>query len=228
MFSKILEVVKVLLWPILFGIGQVFICGAFMLVYMVQNSDVNWNDVSSNAILLNYMNNQTLFIVGMECFIFIPLFCFIYKKYRVERVPISTKRIALLCVASFLLSFILNFLIIMGKHFLQIEMVLSPITITIIVATGILGPILEELLFRGIVYGRLSIVFHEKVAFYLSVVIFALFHTGGIFQIVFAFLIGYFLTFVYKKYHNIQLSMFLHIIVNITSILLSPWIFSLF
>ncbi len=228
MISKFLEVVKVLLWPILFGIGQVFICGVFMLVYMVQNSGVNWDDASSNGILLNYMDGQTLFIVGIECLIFIPLFYFIYKKYRVARVPVSIKKIILLCVVSFLLSFVLNFLIIMSKHFLQVEMVPTSITITVIVATGILGPILEELLFRGIVYGRLSIVFRGKVAFYLSVLIFALFHTGGIFQIVFACFIGYFLTFIYQKYHDIRLSMVFHIVVNITSILLSPFILSLF
>lgn len=224
MTSKIKEVIKTLFWPVLFGIGQFFICGLFMLVYMLQHS----NDDLNSSLLLEYINNQTLLIIAIECIVFIPIFYSVYKNYRMDRVNYTTQTILKLAGLAFLLSTVLNFIIIMIKHFVGISFSNSSITFTTIVATGIIGPILEELLFRGIVYGKFSLIFKDNVAFYLSIMVFAIFHTGGISQIFFAACIGYYLTYIYRKYHDIRLSMLAHICVNMTSILLSPLILSLF
>ena len=228
MISKIKEVIKVLFWPILFGIGQFFICGLLMLIYMLQHPEINFDDPSSNSILTEYINAQTLIIVILECIIFVPIFYSIYKKYRIDKVSCTIPSILKIIFISFILSSVLNFIIILIKHWLHIDIATTSITITIIMVTGIVGPILEEFLFRGIVYGQFLHIFKEKTAFYLSILVFAIFHTGGIFQILFAAIIGYFLTLIYRKYHDIRLSMVAHIIVNVTSILVSPLILLLF
>lgn len=228
MISKIKEIIKVLFWPILFGIGQFFICGFFMSVYMIMHPEIDFSNSKSDSILFNYISDQTLLIMFINCIIFIPLFYSVYRKYKMDKITCSIISIGKIILISFLLSSILNFVIIAIKHYMNIEISNQAITITTIVATGIIGPILEELLFRGIVYHKLLHTFSDKAAFYLSIIIFAFCHTGGIFQIIFALIIGYFLTHICRKYHNLKLSMIAHIVVNITSILLSPFFLQLF
>lgn len=228
MFLKVKEVIKALFWPILFGIGQIFICGLFMLIYMLQHQEIDFNDSSNYSLLSEYINHHTLLIVILECLIFIPIFYSVYKKYQTNRIPCSFQSICKIFLLSFVLSITLNTLILVIKNYMNFDISNSSITFTTIVSTGIIGPILEEFLFRGIVYGKFTSIFKEKTAFYSSILVFALFHTGGIFQILFAAIIGYFLTFIYQKYHDLRLSMMAHIVVNITSILFSPIILLLF
>lgn len=221
MLSKFIDVIKILLYPILFNISQVFI----IVLFVILNSSV---DINNSEALINYINKNTLFILLIQSMIFIPIFYLVYKKYLMDKLEISIYTITKIIMVSILLSIGLNFLIIGLKSFFNIEMVDSSITFTVIFGTGILGPIIEELLFRGIVYGKFRNIFKDSVAFFLSIFIFAIFHTGGIFQVLFAFLIGYYLTYVYRKYHDIRLSMVAHIAVNMTSILISPLLLALF
>lgn len=94
----------------------------------------------------------------------------------------------------------------------------------IILSTGVIGPIIEELLYRGIVYGSMKTYMSDKIAFYLSVCVFAFSHVGDLFQIIFAFVVGLYLTAIYRKYNNIYLVMFFHILVNVSSILVSCYL----
>lgn len=213
-----LNFIKVLIWPFLFFIGQIFICGLFMKIYLLQNPGAD------NSSVVQFINNQALFI---DCIVFIPIFYSVYKKYRITKNSYSTKEILIISLLSFLISSSLNFIIITFKSYFDIDMV-SSITLRIIITTGIIGPIIEELLFRGIVYGKMLNFFKEKSAFYLSILVFAFFHTGGISQILFALITGCYFTYLYRKYGNIKLSMLAHIIINVTSILVSPFILSLF
>lgn len=228
MSSKVKEILKTLCWPILFGIGQFFICGFFIFLYMIMHPEVDWSSSKSNTILLDYLNQQTIWVVLIECLLFIPLFYMRYKKYHLSKQLYPNKTILYIGLLSFLLSGVLNLMIIIYKHWMHIPMAEEHLTFTIILATGIAGPIIEELLFRGIVYGRFMTILSEKKAFYLATLVFALSHTGGISQIFFAMIIGYYLTHVYAKYQDIRLSMMAHIIVNITSLLLTPYFLALF
>lgn len=217
------KICKVLIWPILFGIGQIFICGLFVLLCSMKYS----NEELTNALFTQYIHENMLWVLLIECIIFIPLFYHVYKKYRMENVSYCLRDIIQFILLSIIVSAILNFVIIFVKHMLGVSITTTSISVAVILSTGIIGPILEEFLFRGIVYGKLCIFFNSKKAFWLSIIIFAFFHSG-IYDIVFAFLIGYLLTFIYQKYHDIRLSSLSHIAVNITSLLLSPLIVSLF
>lgn len=82
---------------------------------------------------------------------------------------------------------------------------------------GIIAPIFEEILFRGLIYGALRKVFRVSAAMLIQVVLFGLYHLNaiqGIYAIVVALLIGY----VYLKYKSIVAAMLLHISLNITAI----------
>lgn len=228
MLINIWNFIKILFLPILFLLGQMCILVLFMIFFIIQNPGIDLNNDLSTKLLSEYINDSTLVISFLQFLIFLPIFYLMYKKYCVNKIDYSFKSVVLIAVISFLISVVLNFIIIGLKILFGIKMTSSPVTFVVIVATGIVGPILEEFLFRGIVYNKFLKIFKEKTAFYLSILVFAIFHTGGIFQILFAAIIGYFLTYIYRKYHDIKLSMMAHIIVNITSVVMSPFILMIF
>lgn len=227
MLSKFLNLFKVLLYPLLFIIGQFLIMLVFMIVFMVRYPTLSLNSNDFNLMLYNYLSDKTLLILLIECMLFIPLFYFNYKKIKMNKKEYKLINILSIIGISFILSIFLNFLILLLKKMIGVDISTSQISLMLILSTGIIGPILEELLFRGIVYGKLLNFFSTKASLWLSAVVFAVFHTGGIFQILFAFFVGMYFTFIYEKYHDIKLSMLSHIVVNVTSILMGPLLLSL-
>ncbi len=105
----------------------------------------------------------------------------------------------------------------------------SPSLMIQILGLGILAPILEELLFRGVIYTRLKVFTSQMKAALLSALLFGVFH-GNLVQTVYAFVCGMLLAWVYDKYNSIAAPIFAHICLNITSVLLTNydvfvWIF---
>lgn len=86
-----------------------------------------------------------------------------------------------------------------------------------VIAVGILAPIAEELVFRGLVYHRMRYQISFIPAMIMSALIFAMYH-GNITQGVYAFLLGCILALVYEKTQNILTSILLHCGANIFSI----------
>ncbi len=87
-----------------------------------------------------------------------------------------------------------------------------------VIALGIIIPISEELMFRGILFKR----FRERQSFAYSMVctaiLYAFMHSGGI-QIVYSFLLGMLLAYVYEKFGSLKAPVLLHIVFNICSVL---------
>lgn len=86
-----------------------------------------------------------------------------------------------------------------------------------IIGLGILLPISEELMFRGILYKRL----HERQPFWYaaiwSSVMFAFLHSNTT-QMIYAFLLGLMLSYVYEKFGSFRAPAFLHIVLNTGSV----------
>ena len=87
-------------------------------------------------------------------------------------------------------------------------------------ASVVTAPILEELLTRGLVYGRLRPYFTDpRPAVLLGALIFALFH-GNIVQGTYAFFLGLYFVSLYEAYQSLLLPMLAHAAANASSILL--------
>lgn len=86
-----------------------------------------------------------------------------------------------------------------------------------IVAAGIVGPVVEELLFRGLIYKRLREFTGINISAVLSAVIFGIFH-GNWVQAPYAIIIGLAAVFVYEKYKSIIAPVLFHMSVNMASI----------
>ena len=85
--------------------------------------------------------------------------------------------------------------------------------ISVFVATSIIAPVIEELFFRGLIYGRLRQAMKPIVAILISSLLFGIFH-GNIVQGIYAFLIGFVLALVYEKTGALWLSMLGHALIN--------------
>lgn len=85
---------------------------------------------------------------------------------------------------------------------------------------GIITPIVEELLFRGIVYNRLKIYFETTIAAYISSIIFGVAHFNLV-QGIYAFIMGIMFTFIYERCRNIYAPIIMHVTANLTAVITS-------
>ena len=89
-----------------------------------------------------------------------------------------------------------------------------------ILGLGILVPLAEELVFRGLMYGRMKRLMPVKLAALLSALLFALYH-GNPIQIIFAFPMALVLTAVYEHGKLFVFPILFHMGANLTAVLLN-------
>lgn len=85
--------------------------------------------------------------------------------------------------------------------------------------SGVIVPAAEEIIYRGLVYGRALREFGRAGAIVISSAAFGIFHFNLV-QGIYAFLIGMALAYFYDKYENLKVSIYMHMAINIVSVLL--------
>lgn len=210
MKNKIISFLKILSWPILFWIGQFFIILIIGIFYSMFNDP-------SNA--YNFINNNSYLVMILNLLIFYPIFYKEYQKYEGEYKS-KSNNIFKLIVFTIVISFVLNLIIYIIKKKIGIEMSFE-FSIWIIINTIIVGPILEEYLFRGIIFNKTKEIVSQKQSLIITTILFSIMH-GNIFSIIYALIIGYFLNTVYIKEKNLKYPIILHITINIIGSLVFP------
>lgn len=89
-----------------------------------------------------------------------------------------------------------------------------------LLATVIMAPILEEVVFRGLIYGRLKKGMPAVVAALISAFAFGLMH-GTIIWMMYAFVLGIVLVVVFERFHSLLANILLHFAFNLTGMGLS-------
>lgn len=91
-----------------------------------------------------------------------------------------------------------------------------------ILCLGILVPIAEELVFRGMMFKRMrGQASYRRAAVYSSLV-FGLFH-GNLVQMLYAFALGMMLTYVYEKYGSVKAPIVAHMVMNLISVIATQY-----
>lgn len=90
---------------------------------------------------------------------------------------------------------------------------------------GIIGPIVEEIIFRKLLIDRIR-PYGEKIAVFFPALIFGLVH-GSLYQFFYAFLIGTVLSYIYVKTGKIIYSTIIHCLINLVFGVLTSYISSL-
>jgi membrane protease YdiL (CAAX protease family) len=86
-----------------------------------------------------------------------------------------------------------------------------------ILCLGILVPIAEELVFRGLMYKRLRYDLAFLPAALYTGFAFAVFH-GNMVQMIYAFILGMLFSYLYEKYRSVKAPIFAHIVMNLVSV----------
>ncbi len=80
---------------------------------------------------------------------------------------------------------------------------------------GIVTPITEEIVFRGLVYNRLRKSFSFLISLVASAILFGVYH-GNIVQACYGFLLGLLIAWIYEKYRSLVMPVLVHSAANIT------------
>ncbi len=91
-----------------------------------------------------------------------------------------------------------------------------------ILYTGIVIPIIEEVIFRGVIFRILRKWFPFVAVAIVSSLAFGLYH-GNLVQFVYASLCGLFLAYLCEKFHSILAPIVAHVIMNITSCVMTEY-----
>lgn len=91
-----------------------------------------------------------------------------------------------------------------------------------ILAAVILAPIVEEILFRGLIYKRLKEYINPMAGILISSLLFGIYHLN-IVQGVYATLLGLVLAFLMEKYKNIKVPILAHMGANLFSVVLTEY-----
>lgn len=226
------KVIRILIWPILVGIGQFLIVAILSFVFMQKQVDqmklaypseteqqiierVNQLDLS---VPLNaYIESHMIYVILVNLVLIMPILIYQYRKYRYQKQKAKVSSPILLFFAPIVFCLLFHIPLI----WLGVRYEVTSYFWILLLSEGIIGPIIEEYLFRGIVYHKLKELYPKKNAMIFCTVLFAIFH-GNFIQIIFALLLGTILILLYDKYQDIKIPILFHIVVNLTSLLLIP------
>lgn len=202
------DICSILSWPLLLWIGQFFIVAIISTFYYIITKDVNNFET--------FLNHHAYIVMILEFLFFFP----ILKKKKFLHKKIHYKEAIKIVLLGFLISIPLNIIILILKIniYKNIDYSIYPFVALNIV---FIGPILEELIFRGIVFEKLKKKFSTKSSKWISTILFSVSH-GNIFSIVNAFIEGYILVSLYEKYKNIYISILYHITINLIGTIFIP------
>lgn len=136
--------------------------------------------------------------------------------YFIRKRKIRTKNISIVSLYNYLFLgiSIALFMNMFFFYFNQINEVTNVNIYLIILSSGVIGPIIEEILFRYILLNKLLEFNNKKTAIILSSLIFALFH-NSLTGIIYAFILGLILNIIYSKEKNILIPIIIHMGANV-------------
>ena len=203
---------KIIKWPLIYFLFQFILIFLLSYYYVSNGNDVNlFND---------YLSTKQIYIALIVAIIFIPLLINDYKKY--EKQTNTKINYFYLIILGVILSLMYNVFAYYLNFVLKTSLFDNSNNIAItLLSTGILGPIIEELMFRGIIYNELKSKYSNMKSILITTIFFAIIHIN-IIQILYALIIGFILIFVYEKYNNIKAPIILHMASNITTTLFLP------
>lgn len=180
------------------------------------------------------LHADAAFMTTITAVLVLPLFLYMLKKDRAVRksgdegklLPWMYVVIPVIAVISnwFLSAAISALTAVMGNLFglpvsneVQEELLTGNLVIQL-VGIGILVPVMEEVLFRGLVYNRFKDYNKEWLSVFLGALVFAVYH-GNLIQILFAFPMALIITEVYRRGRTLKAPVLFHMAVNISSVL---------
>lgn len=188
---------------------------------------------STYTAMLNESVKYLVIVDGIATALTIPIMLFMFHKDRVKEKAVGVvqpekakawKYFAIIGIAA-ALCVGLNCLIIMSGLSPQDETYQETMTIMYsapmmvqVICLGVLAPICEELVFRGLMFKRLRAQTSFVLAALYSTIVFAVIH-GNMVQMVYAFVMGMVFAYAYEKYGSVKAPILAHITANMVSLI---------
>ena len=235
--NYIKKILKVVFFPAVFIVGEFFINYIFVAIFNSRNlikyrelfpdlNDIEIINTHEYKIALNnYLNNRALLMVAVTFVIFGIVFVSIIRKMKLEKSKSNIDRynlINIFVIGMFIAIFFNTFIYILNGvvHITDSYKISSLPLIVTVVSSGIIGPILEELLFRGIVYNKLLTFNSHKKACIITSIMFSLMHFPNIITMIYTFILSFIMIYLYDKYKSLHASIIFHIAINSTILVL--------
>ena len=184
-----------------------------------------------SCIIYTLLGLQNLdYFIDYYCSFFITIFYivvsyYLYAKCNRKEKKLKRKYYFIFAYFGISLATLLNMIIF---KFFPVKSNLSNVSdLFLLFSSGIVGPILEEILFRYIFYYRLRENHSMFFSIFVSSFFFAIFHFA-IIKIIYAFILGIFLAFIYEEEKKIFAPILIHIGANIFSFFLNIFDWSVF
>lgn len=218
--KKIKEYASVLLYPILLVLIEFSLIFVFTIIFNL-NTSLEVGTTLYQEKLTLFLSDYKLLIVIITSLILVPL---LLKKVKITRVILKVDHLTVYIMLGICFSLSYNLLLCgINKvtYFTNLYDSINKNILVTLVTTSILGPILEELVFRGIVYEKLKTFNKQSISMVITGALFGLFH-GNIIQFVYAFLLNFILIKSYEKENSILVPILIHVCVNsVTTLLLN-------
>lgn len=221
------------------------------IFYIFQN--ISWLEqaVNEEANFTEYMNEMILVLNqhATEITILIAVCAspFLFKMYKKDRREVQEwwqtnrklggKEITLIIILSACVCVAANNFIllsgIMNKSEAYIETAQSiygASAIVQLIGVGIFVPIMEEMVYRGLLYRRMREYLSFPVCMIGTALLFGIYHGNSV-QLIYASVLGAFLAYLFEEFRSLKAPVLFHISANITSLVCSwfgvfSWIFS--
>ncbi len=201
---------KIIKWPIIYFLFQFVLIFLLAYTYISSGNDIN--------LFNEYFSSKQIYLALILAIIFIPLLIKDYKKYEQK----NKFNYFYLIIIGVILSLFYNVFAYYFNFLLKTSLFDNNNNLIVtLVSTGLIGPIIEELMFRGIIYNELKNKYSNMKAILITTIFFAIIHFN-IIQILYGLIIGFILIFVYEKYKTIKAPIILHMASNITTTLFLP------
>lgn len=237
--KKAFKILWSFLYPVLIYLSvSIIVELAFMLVFSINNSaDISGVEEYSDA-LVRFINQNGLIITTIVNLILLPIYCLLLKFDRAKRIKNGAiiykkpyiHQLVLVIVLGMTSAIGVNVLIsisgiaALSNVYDEVSQILYSGGVALeLLSAALAAPVVEELLFRGIIYKRLRDYLNPLASMLISAAVFGLFH-GNLVQFVYAFIIGCMLAYTYEKLKTIAAPVLFHISANLIAVLITEFV----
>lgn len=192
---------KILKWPILYILLQLLI----IIIWGVSNGNLETFD----------LNLYFPYAIAIIAIVFIPL---LIKDYNHKDSKLNKNFLLEAIIYGIVISILFNtFVYYLNKVIYFTNLYEGDVKIIFsVISTGLVGPIIEELMFRGNIYNNLKKNRSNMASILITTALFALLHFN-IVQSTYAVVLGFMLIYSYEKSNNIKVPIAMHMAANLTT-----------
>ena len=229
-----------------------FVVQSFIeIVYMLQNIVALESALENESSLVEFMNEMVLvlnqYATEITTLIAICAIPFLLRMYKKDKSNVSEwwenkksldgKSIGVITLMAICVCIAANDFVLLSGITAQSEAYIetaqliyeSPYIVQII-GLAIIVPVMEEMVYRGLLYRRMREYLPVAVSIIGTAILFGVYHENFV-QLIYAAVIGMFLAYLFEKFRSVKASILFHVVANLTSFVCTwtgvfSWIFS--